>query len=124
MVVLLTSIVHASNNTKCLPWSNQHCTTQPNFINLHPNEYTQVLCYYSFPVNLDRFIGSSNTLNDLSSKLCIPKKTEDLNLSIFNIIIGRNESKTLTNNISCKCKCKFDGSKCNSNQKWNNHKCW
>ena len=26
--------------------------------------------------------------------------------------------------ISCECKCKFDGKKCNSNQKWKNHKCW
>ena len=26
--------------------------------------------------------------------------------------------------ISCKCKCKLDGRKCNSNQKWNNNKCW
>ena len=24
---------------------------------------------------------------------------------------------TLTKHISCKCKCKFDGKKCNSNQK-------
>ena len=22
------------------------------------------------------------------------------------------------------CKCKFKGKKCNSNQKWNNDKCW
>ena len=35
-----------------------------------------------------------------------------------------NESKTLTKNISCKCKCKFDGRKCISYQKWNNDKCW
>ena len=34
-----------------------------------------------------------------------------------------NESKTLTKNISCKCKCKFDGRKCISYQKWNNDKC-
>ena len=33
------------------------------------------------------------------------------------------ESKTLTKNISSKCKYKFDGRKCNSNQKWNNDKC-
>ena len=26
-------------------------------------------------------------------------------------------------NISSECKCKFDGTKCNSNQWWNN-KCW
>ena len=27
-------------------------------------------------------------------------------------------------NISSECKCKFDGKKCNSNQWWNNDKCW
>ena len=26
--------------------------------------------------------------------------------------------------MSSKCKCKFGGSKCNSNQKLNNYKCW
>ena len=31
-----------------------------------------------------------------------------------------NESKTLTKHISCECKCKFDGRKCNLDQWWNN----
>ena len=39
------------------------------------------------------------------------------------MITGKNESKTLTKHISCECKCKFDGRKCNSNQKWNKGKC-
>ena len=39
------------------------------------------------------------------------------------MITGANESKTLPKHISCKCKCKFDGRKYNSNQKWNNDKC-
>ena len=32
-------------------------------------------------------------------------------------------SKILTKHISCEYICKFDGRKCNSNQKWNNDKC-
>ena len=51
--------------------------------------------------------------------MCL-NKTEDLNLSIFKVITKINELKTLAKHISCKCKCKFDGRKCNSNQKWNN----
>ena len=39
------------------------------------------------------------------------------------MITGINESKILTKDISCECKCKFDGTKCNSNQWWNNDKC-
>ena len=40
------------------------------------------------------------------------------------MITGINKSKTLTKHLSCKCKCKFDGRKCNSDQWWNNDKCW
>ena len=35
-----------------------------------------------------------------------------------------NESKTLTKHISCKCKCSFDGSKCDLDRRWNKNKCW
>ena len=42
--------------------------------------------YYPSAFKLDRFVGSSNTLNDLSNKLCVLNKTEDLNLSVFNMI--------------------------------------
>ena len=56
--------------------------------------------------------------------LCVSKKTENLNLNVFNMITGLNESKTLTNLISCECKCcMFGGRKCNSDQWWNNDKC-
>ena len=47
-------------------------------------------------------VESCNTLNDLSNKVCVPNKTEDLNLNVFNMITGINELKTLTKHISCK----------------------
>ena len=31
------------------------------------------------------------------------------------MITGKNESEVLTKDVSCKCKCKFDGRKCISN---------
>ena len=47
-------------------------------------------------VKLDRYVGSCNTIKDLSDKARIPNKREDLNLSVFNIITGRNDPETLT----------------------------
>ena len=44
-----------------------------------------------FAINLDSCVGSCNTLNDLSNKVCVPNRTEDLNLSISNMITGINE---------------------------------
>ena len=35
------------------------------------------------------------------------------------MIAGKNKSNILTKDISCKCKYKFDGMKCNSNRWWN-----
>ena len=103
--------------------SNQKCMTKPTLINLHPNEYSQKFYYYPFEVKLDKCVGSCNTLNALANKVCVPNKTEHLNLSKFNVITGKYESNIFIKDISCECKCKFDRRKCNSNQKWNNDKC-
>ena len=62
------------------------------FTNLHPKEYSQEFHYYPFPLKIDS-VGSCNTLNDLSNKICPLNKTDDLNLSMFNMIAGINESK-------------------------------
>ena len=51
------------------------------------------------------------------------KKNKKIRYRALDMITGNNESKTLTKDISCECKCKFDEMKCNSNQKWNNDKC-
>ena len=122
-IVVLSNIVNASNHTRCVSLSNQKCKIQPTLINLHPNEYSQEFHYYPFAVKLDRCAGSCNTINDLSNKACVPNKTEDLNLSIFNMITGTNEWKTLPKHISYECKCKFDEIKCKLNQWRNNDKC-
>ena len=97
--VLSSSIVNASNQTKWVLLSNQKC------------ESNQEIHYYPFSVKLDRCFGSCNTVNDLFNKACISNKTEDLNLSVFNITAAINESKTLTKHFSCECKCRFDGKK-------------
>ena len=78
-IVLLSSVVNASNQTKCVLLSNQKCEIQPTLINLHPNKYSQEFHYYLYSVKLDRYFGSCNTLIDPSNKVCIPNKTEDLN---------------------------------------------
>ena len=87
------------------------------------NEYSQELHYYPFAVKLNRCVGSFNTLNDLSNKVYVPNKTEDLHLSVVNMITGIKDSKTLTKHISC------EYANVNVNlmveiviQKWNNDK--
>ena len=48
-------------------------------------------------------MGSCNTLSDLTNWVFVSNKTEDLNLSVFNVIAGINELKIITKHVSCKC---------------------
>ena len=68
----------------------QKLIVQPTLINLLNNEYIEEFHYHTFSVELDTCLESCNTLNDLSNKVCIPNKTEDLNLTVFNMITGIN----------------------------------
>ena len=63
---------------------------QPTLINLHPKIYSQEFHYCPFALKLDRCAGSCNTMNNLSNKVCVTNKTEDLNLSVFIMTTGIN----------------------------------
>ena len=78
---LLTSIVSASNHTKCISLSNQKCMTQVALIDLHTNEYSQELCYYPFVFNLGGCFGSCNTLDDL------PDRAQNINKTYINVLL-------------------------------------
>ena len=64
---LLISTVNASDHTNCVSLSNQKCEIQPTFVNLHSNEYSQEFRYYPFTVKSGKYVGSCNTLNNLSN---------------------------------------------------------
>ena len=120
-VILLTSIVSASNHTKCMSLNNQKYMSQPTFIIIYI--VMSIVKDYPFAINLDRCAESCNTLDYISSRVCVPNETEDLNLHVFNMMAGIIKSKTLAKHISCKCECIIYSKKLNFNQKWNNDKC-
>ena len=76
-IILLTSLVNASSHTKCVSLSNQKCEIQPTLINLYPTEQSKQLHHYPSALELNRCLGSFDTLNDLSNKVCVPNKTKD-----------------------------------------------
>ena len=78
-------------------------------INLRHNKCKQELRYYLCVVKLSKCVESCHAVNDLSNRTHVPNKTEDLSIHVFNMIAGKNESKTLTEDISWQCKCRLDG---------------
>ena len=100
--------------------NNELCLGRPIFIiDLNPNKFH----LYPFMVSLDRCNGVCKILDDPSDRISVSNKLGDANVNVFNMVTRINESRTLTKRILCDCKCRFDGRKCNSNQKWNNSKC-
>ena len=77
--------------------------TRPNLVDLNLHEYQRGFCYYSFFVNLDRYNGRCNTLDNPSSRIYVPSQMEDVNFSVCDVIIEINELKTLRKHISCYC---------------------
>ena len=47
---------------------------QPTLIDLHPDEYTKGLRYYSFAINLGRCARKCNTLENIFRRVCVPNK--------------------------------------------------
>ena len=73
-------------------------------ISLYPNEDSKEFHHYPFVVKLNRCVWNYNTLNDICNKIYVPNKTEDSNLSLFNIWIER-----INKAFIIQCKCRFDG---------------
>ena len=89
---------------------------RPSLVDLNPVE----LKYFPFIISLDKCTGNCNVL---SPKICVPKETKDINVKAFNMATNKNEAKAMTKHISCDCKCKFNSTTGNSNQKWNSKTC-
>ena len=79
-------------------------------IDLNPNE----IFYYPFIISMSWCNGSCNTTEYPVGRKCVPNQLEDMNLKVFHITKGINESKNLPNPISCECRCEFDVTKRNS----------
>ena len=99
---------------KCISLNNELCLGRPIFIiDLNPNKFH----LYPFMVSLDRCNGVCKILDDPSDRISVSNKLGDANVNVFNMVTRINESRTLTKRTLCDCKCRFDGRKCNSNQK-------
>ena len=90
--------------------------TEPYLIRPTPIDLNLVeLNYYPFLITLDKCSGSCNSLDDLSTKICIPSEPKDINVIVFIMIATKNKAKAIVKHISCDWKCKLDSSICISN---------
>lgn len=77
----------------------------------------------SIIISMNRCNRSCNTVEDPFARICVPNKIEGMNLKVFNLIKGINESRTLIKYIASTCRCNSHGRKFSLRQKYHNDKC-
>ena len=97
-IVLLTFIEYLA--TKYVSLNFESCMVRPTLIDLNPVAFK----YYQFMVSLDKRNGSCNVL---PPKICVSKKTKDINVKVFNIVTNKIEVKAMPKHVSCDCNCKI-----------------
>ena len=85
---------------------------RPTLIDLDPVEIN----YYRLIVQID-LLEFVMLLMRYLQKDVFPSERKNVNGNVFNTITRIYEAKTLIKHVSCDCKCQFDSTTCNSNQK-------
>ena len=55
--------------------------------------------------------------------MCVSDAIKNLNVKVFNLVSGTNETRRIEWHKTYKCKCRFNSSICNNKQCWNDDKC-
>ena len=106
---------------ECLSVVNQKCMRRPKILDL--NEGVREALFYPYNVQVNKFSGSCNTLDNPIEILCVPNVIKGLNMKVYNFLTMLNETRNVLWHESFKCVCKLNSSICNNKQIWNSNTC-
>ena len=99
--------------------NNQERKIRKKIININNNEPS----FYPYSIQVSKYSGSFNNINNPYVKLCVPDVFKNINVKVFNLISSNNETRHIEQQETCKYKCRLDASVCNNKQRWNKDKC-
>ena len=117
-LTILSSLTNV-NSLSCISMSNQPCQTRPEIVNVNSNNPI----FYPFSIKISKCSGNCNNINYPYAKICVPDIVKNLNVKVFNLMSGTNETRHIEWYETCKCECRLDVIVCNNKQRWNNDKC-
>ena len=98
---------------KYVSLNNHLCQATVTLVNVNSSE----TLFYLVTVSVDNCNGSCNTINDSYAWVCVSNKVKNMNVEVYNLMSGVNETRFLVQHESCDCKCVLNKSVCNSKQK-------
>ena len=101
--LFLSSLVSATS-LSCISMNNQACKVRPEINNVSSNETV----FYPFSIKTSKCSDSCNNINDPYAKICVPDAVKDLNVKVFDLMSGTNETSHIKWHETCKYKCILD----------------
>ena len=75
--------------------NNQECKVRPQIVNVNSDEPV----FYPFSIKTSKCSGSCNNINNPCAKLCVPDVVKNLNVKVFNLVSGTNETRRIENGM-------------------------
>ena len=124
MVSIISLLVNLFDTVKvkaleCVSVINEKCSARPKIIDTNANEPV----FYPLSIDVNKYGGDCNTINDPMAKLCVPDIVKDMNIKVFNMLSRINETRKVVWHETCKCICRLTSAICNDKQEWNESKC-
>ena len=110
--------VMSVNSLSCTSMNNQECKVRPEIVNVNGDDPV----FLPFSIKTSKCSRSCNNINNPYAKLCVPDVIKNLDVKVFNLVSGTNETKRIEWHETSKCKCRFNSSVCNNKQCSNDDK--
>ena len=105
LAISLFSILKV-NALECVSIVNQKYMPRPKILNV--NEGIGEALFYPYNVLVNKCSGSCDTLDNLMSKMCVPKIIKNVNVKVYNFLMRLNETRNVLWHESCKCVCRLN----------------
>ena len=66
---------------------------RPEIINVNSNSNTPI--FYPFNIKINKCSGNCNNIKNPYAKICVPDGIKDLNVNVFNLMSGTNETRCI-----------------------------
>ena len=106
-------------NLKYLSLNNRPCQARPTLLDISSNK----TLFYPFTVSVNNCSESCNSTDDPYVRICVTNIVKHMNVKVFNLISGINETRSLVQHELCKIICTLNQILSNSNKKWNHGGC-
>ena len=74
---------------RCISLKNQECKVRSKIADINSNNPI----FYPFSVKINKYSGNCNNINNPYAKICVPDTVKDLNVRVFNLMSGTDETR-------------------------------